>query len=108
MNIIWKFPLDPVEAVPGEDYGQAKVQMPASAEVLSTQTDNKTGVPTIWALCDPDEPKVTRTFIVHPTGVRFTKRGDWKYIGTCQVGWLVWHIAELLRPPTLPKIGEVR
>lgn len=95
-QVFYKYPLDPIE-ITDEEYGKVELRMGAGARIVSVQSDNKTHVPTIWALCVPDEELVTRTFLVHPTGSKFDMPGDWTYIGTVQTGPFVWHIAEFAR-----------
>lgn len=96
MTVIWKFPLNPIEAT-DDGTGRVVTTLPYGARVLSAQPDNKTGVVTVWALCDPEEKRrETRTFLIHPTGNWFVQDASWEFIATCQVGPFVWHVAELL------------
>lgn len=84
MNAVWKYTLQgPV----------TMLEMPLGAKVLSLQVqDNQ---PQIWALVDPAQFKVKRTFLAVPTGGEFESAGM-KYVGTFQInnGSLVFHIFE--------------
>jgi hypothetical protein len=83
MKAIWKYPINPYSTL----------QMPEGAKVLSVQTqDNQ---PQLWALVDPDKPKVGRTFAAVPTGDPFDDEG-YTYIATFQIdnGGLVFHLFE--------------
>ena len=73
MIVVWKFELD---------FGTNSIYMPAGAKVLHANEQN--GVPHIWALVDPDEPKVaTRLFVVLGTGHKTSfHQDDLKYIST--------------------------
>ena len=58
MKAIWKFPIVITD--------EQKVLMPKSAQILSVQVQH--GTPCIWAICDAEEGKVERTFVIHGTG----------------------------------------
>ena len=60
MQTIWKFELD----LSNGDASQ--VEMPAGAATISAGVQGRTVV--VWALVDPNAPRVTRRFVVHGTG----------------------------------------
>lgn len=83
MLVIWKFPL-------GLFYSQ-RVIMPNGARVLSVQIQR--GVPTLWAICNPNERPTERKFEIIGTGQPF----EWcerEFVGTVQNGGVVWHVFE--------------
>lgn len=84
MNAIWKYPLQGPSVT---------LEMPRGARILDLQTQHN--VPTIWALVDPTEFKVRRTFHAVATGGEFSQAGL-SYVGTFQIngGGLVFHIFE--------------
>ncbi len=60
MQTIWKFELD----LSNGDVSQ--VEMPEGAATISAGVQG--GMIVVWALVDPDGPRVTRRFAVHGTG----------------------------------------
>ena len=88
-NQIWKFPLETIDI--------QEIEMPSSFEVLTIQTQS--GIPCIWAMVNPDAPKVKVKFEIFGTGHPFKQNGNRKYIGTYQLhnGALVFHCFQLLR-----------
>jgi hypothetical protein len=84
VKAIWKFTLGgPLTTV----------EMPEGARILSVQM--QAHEPQIWALVDPDAPKVKRTFKSLPTG-HVSDADHENYIGTVLMsgGALVFHIFE--------------
>lgn len=85
---IWKFVL------PSPD---STLAMPRWAHVLSVG-HQPTGI-CIWAIVDPKQEVETRRFRVFPTGMPLDEEtfnhGPAPFIGTVQVGDLVWHIFEV-------------
>lgn len=81
--VVWKFPLP----FPGLNV----LEMPEGAEVLTVQMQGD--YPVLWALCNPDAPKQTRTFLQVMTGHWLTHRPG-RYVATVQVGDLVVHVFE--------------
>lgn len=69
------------------------LQMPADAEVLSFQLQDKDLC--AWALVDPEAYQVPRGFVIVGTGHEVPKR-LLKFIGTAQQGPFVWHLFEVL------------
>lgn len=80
---VWKYEL------PSADN---QVSMPEGARVLDIQATR--GVPTIYALVDPEAPRRTRMFTRVATGQAFDTAGL-SYIATVRAGVLVWHIFEV-------------
>lgn len=83
---IWKFQLHTT--------GVQTVEMPEDAEILCIQTQNEE--PCIWALVQPQNPRVKRSFAIFGTGHPIpTATG--RYIGTYQLraGSFVFHCFEL-------------
>ncbi len=85
---IWKFPLPAPDDV-------VTLMMPRGAVVLSVQVQHET--PCVWALVDPEAPKVPRRFRWAGTGHPLDLRGFWKFVGTFQLhgGDLVFHLFDL-------------
>ena len=83
---IYKYPLT-VE-------GKILLELPEGAEILTFQTQRD--FLCIWALVNPDAPKVKREFRMYGTG-HDVKEDGLKYIGTCQQfnGGLIWHLFEV-------------
>lgn len=84
MKTIWKYELNFTEI-------QA-IEMPDGAEILTVQTQRD--VPMLWAMVDPEAPKVTRHIRTICTGQEFQKPVNLRYIGTSQIceGRLVYHV----------------
>lgn len=84
---VWKFELRPWSIF---------LDMPAHAEILSVgvQGEHPTETAVVWALCDPDAPKVSRLVAAHPTGVPLPPAmHDAAFVGTVQIeGGLVFHV----------------
>ena len=66
------------------------VPMPKGSVILSAQTKGETI--SLWVLCNPTEIKVPRYFEIYGTGMNL--EGKRKYIATCQIGEMVWHLFE--------------
>lgn len=85
MKSIWKFPL-----------GQSThpiLTMPEGAEILSVQAQRDE--PQLWALVDPDAPKVKRQFHVYGTGWD-VEQENLRFISTVQMhrGTFIFHVFE--------------
>ncbi len=102
MQTIWKFELD----LSGGDMSQ--IEMPEGAATISAGVQGMTFV--VWALIDPDAPRVTRRFVVHGTGHPVLKEVTEtftagihdhpvevlaSFINTVFMGPLVFHVFEL-------------
>ncbi len=61
METIWKFKLDLSNG------GVSQVEMPKDAATISAGVQGERTF-VVWALVDPDAPRVTRRFVVHGTG----------------------------------------
>lgn len=82
---IWKY---------GLNIGKTTVPMRRGAIVLCVQMQNDT--PMLWALVDPD-PTLSiqmRRFEIVGTGHPCDDLDPDRYVGTVQIGPLVWHIFE--------------
>ena len=89
MVVIWKYDL----ANPTQE-----ILMPEDARILSVQMQNESLC--LWALVDADKPRVCREFQVYSTG--HTVQDNIKdYLGTVQIGSLVWHVFEVISQATL-------
>jgi len=65
--------------------------LPTAAEIL--HFGEQSGALFIWALVEPDSPKVSREFLLRGTGHEI--EGNPIYLGTDRVGsGLVWHLFE--------------
>jgi hypothetical protein len=67
--------------------------MPVGAKLLTVQMQNE--MPQLWALCNPEAPKETRTFNIIGTGNPI-QNDPGQYIATFQInsGMLVFHVFE--------------
>lgn len=83
MKAIWKFPFKVNDTI--------KIYIPEGAKFLSVQTQD--GVPCLWALVEPDAPKVLMLFDIYGTGHPMPDDPG-VYIGTFQLhgGALVFHL----------------
>jgi hypothetical protein len=81
--VVWKFPLRSWSAF---------IDMPAGASILSCGEQD--GELCVWALCDPDAPKVGRYVAAINTG-RQMPSPTGEFIGTVQMpNGIVWHLFE--------------
>lgn len=87
---IWKYPFEVNDEV--------KLTMPKGAEILTLMTQQ--GQPCIWALVNPDEEQVEKTFEIYGTGhpIDDNPLGERKYIGSFQVfnQALIFHVFEII------------
>jgi hypothetical protein len=83
MKTIYKYPFSIDDSV--------IITMPVGAEILTVQVQHR--VPCIWALVDPEAPKVDRYFRVAGTGHSLPENPG-KYVGTFQQleGNLIFHV----------------
>lgn len=65
--------------------------IPKNAEILTVQLQDN--IPCLWALVDETAPIEYRSFAIYGTGEPISNPG--KYIGTFQLGALVFHVFEL-------------
>jgi len=68
------------------------LELPKYSKILCVQMQQ--GKPKIWALVDTKQPLEARKFLVIYTGQEFQDSGS-NYIGTYQVGALVYHLFEV-------------
>jgi hypothetical protein len=92
MKTIWKYKLELTDV--------QNILMPESARILSVQFQRRELC--LWALLDPEEPKMRRRIRIVGTGNPMPDHGSiWWFIGTVQQEeyGLVWHVfAEQARP----------
>jgi hypothetical protein len=84
MKMIWKWTLTQATTI----------DMPQGAQVLDVQVQH--GEPQLWALVDPNAPKVKREFNVYGTG-HDLPHNPGTYVGTFQMqgGAFVFHVFEV-------------
>jgi hypothetical protein len=91
LKSIWKYALKITDC--------QNVLMPCGATILSVgeQAENLC----LWALVDPEREKCTTLILIYGTGHPFPEDEESRsrFIGTVQVGPLVWHIFEGLAAP---------
>lgn len=88
MKTVWKFNIG------YDDYSY--ISVPIGAVIISFQTQYER--PTLWFLCDPDEPKKeVRKFRLAGTGHNITEE-NLAFVGTVQLrgGQIVFHLFEIL------------
>ena len=80
---VWKYPFETTD--------RFVLAMPAGAKPLCVQVQN--GQPCLWAMVDPELPRVERHFAVSGTGHPFRVDG-FEYVGTYQLldGRFVGHL----------------
>jgi len=85
MQTIWKYQII---------VGVNDLTMPRGASVLAVQVQH--GIPTMWALVNPNAVHDRRRFVVYGTGHPIDSTADAGYVGTFQMmgGDLVWHVFE--------------
>ena len=71
--------------------GDFEVEMQDCATILDVQVQD--GVPVMWALIDTNEKMIKREFTIVGTG-HDCQVAPKDYIGTFQMGMLVWHLFE--------------
>ena len=88
MKTIWKFKIEITDGI-------IRVNLPKGSEILSFQCQHD--VPTIWALCDPEEENEEREFCIYGTGHNISDIENKRFIGTAQQfgGGLIWHLFEV-------------
>lgn len=71
-------------------YDTIPIEMPAGARILSCQM--QFGIPSIWAIVDPNAADRTRIIYLRGTGDALGSAEVCPFIGTIQQGPLVWHL----------------
>jgi hypothetical protein len=84
---IWKFPITSPDGT--------RIDMPQGARILTVQM--QAGMPTLWAVVDPEAPRRARYFRVVGTGHTHEAGVFRDYLGTVQDGPFVWHVFEVQR-----------
>ena len=83
-DVIWKFDVPP----------EGPIEIPKGAEILTVQIQHEK--PVLWAIVDPEAPKVKRVAQVFGTGHEVPKGVlfDNQYVGTFQAagGTFIWHL----------------
>lgn len=96
MKEIWKY-----ETIVNNEFKEEfNIKMPKNSEILCVQTDEKTNIPCLWVMVDPNcEEFETYYFELIPTGKTFKDDKDREYIGTYQYqkGAFVGHIFEIIK-----------
>lgn len=82
---IFKYPLRVTDVL-------QTVMLPAGSRVLCAQ--NQDGSLMLWAMVDDKHGPDPRKFVVVATGQYFDESKT-QYIGTVQIGVLVWHVFEV-------------
>lgn len=83
---IWKFVLQP----------KCEIEMPEGAELLTVQEQGDDIC--LWAVVEPNSPRVTRKFVGFGTGHPIPGDLQLKFVGTALLhgGALVFHIFEIV------------
>ena len=68
------------------------ITMQAGAKILSVA--NQSGTICMWAIVDPQQQTIKRTFEIVGTGGPMPDKGTREFLGTIQIDWLVLHIFE--------------
>lgn len=79
--VVWKFPLQLVET--------QEIEVPEGALALHLALQGRT--PTLWAGCDPSQPREKRRVILAGTGLTNPRLATAGYLGTVQLDGYVWH-----------------
>lgn len=89
MKAVWKYPVPAANTF--------TVEMPKDAKVLSMQVYE--GTPQMWALVDPDAPRISRRFFITETNINHIIYDDDHFIGTFFMmgGSLALHLFERTR-----------
>ena len=75
---------------------ETTLQLPRGAAVLTAQVQG--GRPVLWALVDPNEPKVLRKFQLHRTGAPAPGFLDGeRHLATLQLGDDAYHLFEAVQ-----------
>jgi hypothetical protein len=70
----------------------ASIKLPKGAEILTVQLQN--GIPTLWALVDPEN--VLEDRFISTVGTGWEVSDNMKYICTYMEGYFVWHVFEMV------------
>lgn len=83
---IWKFPIN-------LRLNRQSISMPAGSTSLCVQLQN--GAPMLWVSCDRNAPAKLYEIAIYGTGDNMLTGVGHRYIGTLQVGRLVYHVFEV-------------
>ncbi len=83
MNVIYKYPLSPIDT--------NILRMPEGAKVIHLGSQDNQLM--LWAIVQEGSPLETRQFNIYGTGHR-VKGELGEYIGTVQIHPFVWHVFE--------------
>lgn len=85
---IWKYELTPKR--------EQTIEIPLGAEILSVGCQQHPEQAVIWAKVNPNAVKALKIIVVLATGQEYECEPSWelKFIGTGQMGWMVWHVFE--------------
>lgn len=86
---IWKYKLEMDCYVTRRGAGSMSIPMPVGAKILMLR---HWGVPTIWALVDPDAEVMPRTFSFYFTGAEVEGEIAGAYVGSFDQGGFVYHV----------------
>ena len=86
MKTIWKF--DTVVA------DEVEIVMPEGAEIIHVAPWMTPAFLQLWAVVDPEAPRVGRRLSIRGTGHPLGEVGD--HLGTVQSQGLVWHLFEAM------------
>lgn len=84
---IWKWPLNMTSP--------QDLPIPLGGQFLTVQLQD--GNPQVWFLCDPYAPVAPRRLAIYGTGHPVPEFAG-SYLGTFQIGRLVWHLFEVWHP----------
>ena len=97
MKVVYKYPIYIFNQEPANKNPDVfRIELPAAAKIVSVGMDPATGCPAMWAIVDPEEPAVWRTFRVAGTGHDLRGHENHFFLGTAFCKDLVWHIFELV------------
>lgn len=88
---VWKFPFSGPNDYP-------VIRMPRGAQPLHFNVQK--GIPTLWALVDPEAPRIRRAFRFAGTGHPIETKHNPRYVGTCFHDPFVWHLFDLGESPS--------
>ena len=82
MHTVWKFPLSIID--------NQLVKMPTGSRLLSVQLQQ--GEPMLWAIVEETAQSIDRHIKIIGTGHRANHVLDDAFVGTIQIGSLVFHV----------------
>ena len=82
---IWKFPFNIDDCV--------VLELPYKYKVVHVDVQN--GLPCMWILHEPNDPKFTRKFYIFGTGHPINEKLFDRHITSFQMGQFVWHVFDV-------------